>query len=62
MHSRIPEPRRPSFAEKTVETLEQGAHVVEKGVQVASALHTMYTVGRGIYTTGRVLAPFLLAL
>jgi hypothetical protein len=54
------EPR--SFVEQTVDALEQGAHVVEKGIQTAATLHTLYTIGRGIYTGSRALAPLLAVL
>jgi hypothetical protein len=62
MHSRavVPEPR--SFVENTVNALESGAHVVEKGVQAAATLHGLYTLGRGIYTATRALAPLMAVL
>ncbi len=64
MHSRAPpaalEPR--SFVEQTVDTLEQGAHVVEKGVQAAATLHGLYTLGRGIYMGARALVPLMAML
>jgi hypothetical protein len=65
MHSRAPPAVRApvrSFAEQAVDSLEQGAHVVEKGLQTAATLHTLWTVGRGIYTGARVLAPLMAVL
>jgi hypothetical protein len=65
MHSRVPMRRpapSPSFAEQAVDSLEQGAHIVEKGLQTAATLHTLYTVGRGLYTGARALAPLMAVL
>jgi hypothetical protein len=69
MHSRTPpnrpsglEPRSRSFVEQAVDSLEQGAHVVEKGMQTAATLHTLWTVGRGLYTGARALAPLMAVL
>jgi hypothetical protein len=67
MHSRTPPtvalaPRSSSFVENTVDALEQGAHVVEKGMQTAATLHGLYTLGRGIYMGTRALAPLLAVL
>jgi hypothetical protein len=70
MHSRTPPVSRPSalaprsrsFVEQAVDSLEQGAHVVEKGMQTAATLHTLWTVGRGLYTGARALAPLMAVL
>jgi hypothetical protein len=67
MHSRAPPSRTPaalapSFANQAFETLEQGAHAVEKGMQTAATLHTLWTVGRGLYTGARALAPLMAVL
>ena len=64
MHSRAPPAVRAprSFAEQAVESLEQGAHVVEKGIQTAATLQTLWTVGRGLYTGARALAPLMAVL
>jgi hypothetical protein len=70
MHSRappavrrsVPAPPSRSFTDQAFETLEQGAHAVEKGMQTAATLHTLWTVGRGIYTGARVLAPLMAVL
>jgi hypothetical protein len=56
------EPRSRSFVEQAVDSLEQGAHVVEKGMQTAATLHTLWTVGRGLYTGARALAPLMAVL
>jgi hypothetical protein len=60
--SRTPAAPAPSFAEQAVNSLEQGAHVVEKGLQTAATLHTLWTVGRGLYTGARAIAPLLAVL
>ena len=68
MHSRAPPavrrsaPAPPSFADQAFDSLEQGAHVVEKGLQTAATLHTLWTVGRGLYTGARALAPLMAVL
>ena len=60
MHSKQPEP--PRATTPLLDALEQGAHVVEKGVQAATTLHSLYTLGRGIYMGSRALAPLLAVL
>ena len=35
-------------------------NALQKAVQLGSAAHTAYQVGKGIYTVGKFLAPLLL--
>ena len=35
-------------------------HALQKALQLGSAAHTAYQVGKGIYTVGKFLAPLLL--
>ena len=35
-------------------------HTLQKSVQLGSAAHTAYQVGKGIYTVGKFLVPLLL--
>ena len=51
---------RPSRASKLLERVEQGVHLLEKGIAVAHILKSVYDVGRTVVTAAAPLVAMAL--